>query len=427
MFKLVLSTGTITIISRLAFQIAQILSLPFLVDMYGKELFGELATVISLNIGITLFGLGLSKTMQNVLSKMIGKGNLEQISIQVTKYANATLFSLIFVLTSYISAVWIADSQELEFSISTSLLTLFGISAFFQVINEFMYDVLRGIQNVKLVAKVLATTSFNGVVMLFLSISLKLDLPEMFFLSYVLPHFITTVILISSDNLKKYLDFKAFFIGLKNFNIDFTVYKNKVVWSFFFLTLVQFMMYGADTLIIATNLSLIEAGEYNIISRFYTVSIFVFSAFTSVLWPLIRAKSYKGEKVDFFRLELITFFVSAISFICINLFAESIVYTIFDGVYNNIKMLVFLISIQTSIGIVTSYVIPVLNAYERIVPQIYSALTMLVTKFFLITLWGEQLKVEHVVISTIVPQVVFCLIPLYLVYRNDKHRNNKLQ
>lgn len=187
------------------------------------------------------------------------------------------------------------------------------------------------------------------------------------------------------------------------------------------------MMYGADTLIIATNLSLIEAGEYNIISRFYTVSIFVFSAFTSVLWPLIRAKSYKGEKVDFFRLELITFFVSAISFICINLFAESIVYTIFDGVYNNIKMLVFLISIQTSIGIVTSYVIPVLNAYERIVPQIYSALTMLVTKFFLITLWGEQLKVEHVVISTIVPQVVFCLIPLYLVYRNDKHRNNKLQ
>ncbi|MEJ2075819.1 MAG: hypothetical protein P8X79_20425 [Reinekea sp.] len=290
-FLRIVKTGGIGLFTRLIASVSQIAFIPLLIGLYGKEGFGLIATLVSLNSFIVLSNFGISKSMLNKIARLDGNTDCIQISGVFSKSILAISKLSALTIISLFSAWIVFEALFLGRNILPSLPLYIGfmISAYLNLLLSVFLDLLRGLQKTEKANSYLLVMTVCTILLTGFSIFFGLGLLWFYVLVYVLP----LLLVLSYAFLFSFE--RVYFNYGSNIGCKFNSVFDNTSRSFFILTLVQFLNFGSGTAFVAFILGPAGAAEYNIVFKFYSLFIFALGVFTSVIWPFFTKYQALGE------------------------------------------------------------------------------------------------------------------------------------
>jgi O-antigen/teichoic acid export membrane protein len=412
----IMKSGGYGLLSKVIVSLSQIIFIPLMIQVYGQEKFGILATILSLNAFVALSNFGISKTMQNKVSCL----NYDKDKIEVSYILSESLFIIIklslLVITciALVSTIFLINIPESLFYIQIG--ASFLLSSFCILLISFFYDFYRGCQNPEKSNKIAMFLSIAIVLLTYIALHFELPMFQFFVLAYCVPQVFLIIFMMFISKESKLITWSRFFKVRKKSVI------NKTSKLFFALSVIQFFGFGADTAIITTVLGASAAAEYNIVFRFYTLLIFGFSVFSSTIWPFFA--KYNSEKKYTLMGDIakkgvmLSIIYGGGSFLFIIFIAPIIVEDILNVNIISDHTLYYLLGGQAVLVINTSIVIPMLNAMQKLEGQVYLGLLSITVNVILTIIFIKAYGILGAPLATIISHLIFGVIPLnYILFK----------
>lgn len=403
---LVLKTGLYSIGSRFSYQLIQFLSMPLIINRFGLEVFGFIATLATLNIAATMFNFGLTKKLQNEMSA--GK---EDLSVRINSTIVIVLIMALsmFVLLITGTFVWFEYNNEL-FVGQKGIVLVFAFNISLLLVLSFYSDILKGKLKSDFVEKVGLGSNFFVALFVFISLVLDVNVVFVYAACYTVGPLLSFLIFVSSPTITKLR------IRLSFDKHSIKSCFDRVAISFFLLTFVQFFSFSSDTLIVAKFMSLEDASVYNIGFKVYSVLIFIFSAFSAALWPVVRNQVYNNKNIKFYRYEIVTFLYCFGGFVGITVSGAWFVRDVMSIAIDFPSYFFTLFAIQFVLVVITSFLIPMLNAFEILSKQIYFGFISLFANLVLSVVLINYFGIIGTIMATIIAHLIFGVIPFAFLY-----------
>lgn len=283
--KVIVSGVSWTIVQNLVSILYGVVSVPFLINYFGKGQYGLIGLALSVNVYLQLMDMGLTSTNVKFLSEYLAKGQRIQMqkiySLTHLIYLVIGLLNtfVLFILSFYVDDIFnLTTEQE---PILRHLLLILALNATFSWVSECYDQFLRAYELVDWIKRRATILKLAQFFVLFLTILLKLSIEIYFFMytfviTLILPLTILKAKKIAPD-IKYYLHFdKELFKQIYPFAL-----------SIFSFSIFQFLALNSRPLIIGNISGAEEVADYNIM---YTITmvVMVFSnSFMQVLIPIV--------------------------------------------------------------------------------------------------------------------------------------------
>lgn len=291
--KVIVSGVSWTIVQNLVSILYGVVSVPFLINYFGKGQYGLIGLALSVNVYLQLMDMGLTSTNVKFLSEYLAKGQRIQMqkiySLTHLIYLVIGLLNtfVLFILSFYVDDIFnLTTEQE---PILRHLLLILALNATFSWVSECYDQFLRAYELVDWIKRRATILKLAQFFVLFLTILLKLSIEIYFFMytfviTLILPLTILKAKKIAPD-IKYYLHFdKELFKQIYPFAL-----------SIFSFSIFQFLALNSRPLIIGNISGAEEVAEYNIM---YTITmvVMVFSnSFMQVLIPIVSKMKVSND------------------------------------------------------------------------------------------------------------------------------------
>lgn len=399
---------------------AQLLILPIVIDQYGTKYFGLLTTLLAMNAASSLVGMGISKQMINEIARLIsenrGYKKYAWNNFKLFLYISAILVSVMLVLaTIYFYHIdETLDSQK-------ELIFVFILSFGLIILNSFMVDLYRGLQQQAVIAKYQLYSGWVSIFLVSISLIMKVEVLYYAIFSMFVPPLLSIILGSRNTIFRSIIDLE--------YGVNFGYIKyNTTTFGFFCLGIIQFLSFNLDSLIIVNLLSFDSVAAYNLVNKFNLLSISIFSAFSASLWPVLSRLKYDQHgarkiKLLFIRGVSLTIIYIAGSFFVLAFILKLVLFH-FMGVELDISNNFFIsFAVQNALIIITSFLIPIFNAYGIIKCQIIfgglSTLVNLSLSFIFIPKYGAIGSIW----ATCLAHFSLCVIPYVYIFIKRVWRN----
>lgn len=407
MLSLLVRSGIYGVFSKSILSLSQIFIMPLLLLLYGKSEFGVLLTILSLNAFLALSSFGITKSMQNKISGFVGMANEGGLTENELFYSFWFVFKragLLFLML-YAFSLYFSEIKAYSF-----LVLLFFISGFCQILLNVFMDMYRGIGRPDVPNKYQVVLNLSTVLSASISVLLELSINSFFFFAYVTPYLIALIYQLT----------KHIHIFRKPTQYSTVVFDNAAK-AFLFLMLIQFFGFGLDTFMIASFLGSEAAAEYGVVLRFYNFILFGFTVFTSSSWPLMRRLLAGNDKTAFFKLfrKLNIFLIvyATISSLLLVTTIPKLIAIFFPG-FEKIDLFFFVfISLQLIVVLMTSLIIPLMNALNILREQILFGVLNVISNILITMLLFDEFGIIAAPIGTFISNLLFGVLPLGFLLR----------
>lgn len=321
-----------SIIQNIANIVYGILSVPFLIDYFGKEHYGLIGLALSVNVYIQLLDMGMTNTNIRFFSESITKkdtnGTQRLMSLTMLFYIAIGILNtiILFAVSFYVNDLFNVTADES--TTLRNLLWILGINATFSwliiVFDQYLkaHNLISWIQKRNIILRVLQFVILAATILFHLSI-------ETYFMLYV---FMGTLILplsmLKSRRLSPDIHYKPQF-DKTTFKLTFPYAINVFSFSIFgFITL------NFRPLFLGNLTTPAVVADYSIMETISKVVTIISTSFTQVLLPVITPMVIQADHEGITKLmlkgtKLATLLISGIVFLLIASINE--IFTLYVG------------------------------------------------------------------------------------------------
>lgn len=404
-----------TIINNITSILYGIVSVPFLLNYYGKEEYGLIGIALSVNVYIQLLDIGMTNSIVRFYSEYITKN--EQNKLQKLFSLTHLFYLLIGILNSVILfgvSFFVCDIFKVTPEQATTLrnlLWILGLNATFSWISTCYDQFLTAKELIDWIKKRSTFLKILQFVILFMTIIFEFPI-EVYFLCYI---FITTAILpwtmVKTKRMQPGLVF--------SFGFDSDIFKTVFPYaiSVFSFSIFQFCAINFRPLFLGILSGPGSVAEYQIMNTITSVVVVLSGSFMQVLLPMVTRMRINSDQDGIEILSsagtrYTTIFLSAIVFLLILSMDELVtLYVGPDYVYLTPWICAWLCSLLLSNrNVMTSLVF----TEKRLVPiAIMGAIAMVIASIIYL-LFIPQIGVGGVVIGFAVHEIIhmvfyFCI------------------
>lgn len=363
-----------------------ILLMPVLLNVLGKENFGVWQTILTLISYITILNFGLGNGLRNIITKYLILNDYKSINIaigQTLKKMSVIIITaliifiplyLMYFKTTYLFKNIIDANNEIKFAILISI-SFFLINMILSLSTSISYGLQKSFQ-----------PGFQNLIYLFF----------VYITIFVLNFFYKTNIIIISLIFGVYQSISYIVLFLyhskfQNIKLNFQdkinlQHLNKLSSGFFIVQITALIFVTSDNLIVSNFLGASETADYSVVSKIYFTLISLFSILLIQFWNNVTAAYEKKEqnwiKNTTKKLIFISFVILFIGIIIS--FYKNLILFYWFGENNslNINNSTFLFfSVYTFLHCFNSILINLQNGLGKIKIQIYSSISMIIILF----------------------------------------------
>ncbi len=292
--KVIVSGVAWTAINNVVSILYGIISVPFLINYFGKEEYGLIGLALSVNVYIQLLDMGMTNSNVRFFSEFISKGERDNVQ---KLFSLTNLFYLVIgVLNSLILfgvSFFVSDLFKVtpeQAVILRNLLWILALNATFSWISVCFDQFLRAYELIDWIKKRTTFLKVMQFVILALTVWLHLSI-EVYFFGYI---FIGTVILPLTI-----VKTKSLMHGLKprpkyDKGMLLIVYPYAI--SIFSFSIFQFLAFSFRPLFLGNMSGPGAVAEYNIMNAIATVVTILSSTFIQVLLPIVTKMRVNSDQ-----------------------------------------------------------------------------------------------------------------------------------
>lgn len=291
--KVIISGVAWTVVNNIVSILYGIISVPFLINYFGKEQYGLIGIALSVNVYVHLLDMGMTNSNVRFFSEFIAKKEKDNIQ----KLFNLThLFYLIlgllnsiilFGLSFYVQDLFkVTPDQAL---ILRNLLWILAINATFSWLSTCFDQFIRANELIDWIKKRSTILKLMQFVVLLATIIFKQTI-EFYFFGYV---FLATIILpltvLKTKRITPYLKF--------NFGYDKKVFRTVFPYalSIFSFSIFQFIAFNSRPLILGNISGPGSVAEFSIMNTVASVVTVISGSFMQVLLPIVTKMAVKAD------------------------------------------------------------------------------------------------------------------------------------
>ncbi|EKO3702108.1 oligosaccharide flippase family protein [Vibrio metschnikovii] len=409
----ILKTGIYGVITKLSVQGAQLIILPIVISQYGNDYFGLLTTLLAMNAASSLVGMGISKQMINEIAKLISDNkDYKNYAWNNFKFFFCISTIIMFGMLAFSIVFFNYNNETLESQ--KEIINVFILSFSLIILNSFIVDLYRGLQQQAIVAKYQLYSGLLSIALVSIALFMKFDVIYYAIFSMLISPLLSILLSIKNDIFRSILniDLKVNFRQLKY---------SKTTFGFFCLGVFQFLSFNLDSLLIVNLLSFDASAAYNLINKFNMLSVTIFSSFSASLWPVLsklRYDVYGKERTNglFSKGIMFTTLYVVASFFMLAIVLKFVILNIMRVEIEISNMFYISFAAQNSLVIITSFLIPIFNAYGIIKHQIIfgglATLTNVSLSLILIPKYGAIGSIW----ATCIAHFSLCVIPYTYIF-----------
>lgn len=291
--KVIISGVAWTVVNNIVSILYGIISVPFLINYFGKEQYGLIGIALSVNVYVHLLDMGMTNSNVRFFSEFIAKKEKDNIQ----KLFNLThLFYLIlgllnsiilFGLSFYVQDLFkVTPDQAL---ILRNLLWILAINATFSWLSTCFDQFIRANELIDWIKKRSTILKLMQFVVLLATIIFKQTI-EFYFFGYV---FLATIILpltvLKTKRITPYLKI--------NFGYDKKVFRTVFPYalSIFSFSIFQFIAFNSRPLILGNISGPGSVAEFSIMNTVASVVTVISGSFMQVLLPIVTKMAVKAD------------------------------------------------------------------------------------------------------------------------------------
>lgn len=283
--KVIVSGVAWTAINNVVSIIYGIISVPFLINYFGKEEYGLIGLALSVNVYIQLLDMGMTNSNVRFFSEYISKGEKDNVQ----KLFGLTNFFyllvgilnsvLLFGVSFFVSDLFKVTAEQAI--ILRNLLWILALNATFSWISVCFDQFLRANELIDWIKKRTTFLKVMQFVILALTVWLHLSI-ELYFFGYI---FIGTVIfpltIVKTRKIKKGLKTRPKFdMGMLRIVYPYAI-------SIFSFSIFQFLAFNFRPLFLGNMSGPGSVAEFNIMNAIATVVTILSGTFIQVLLPIV--------------------------------------------------------------------------------------------------------------------------------------------
>lgn len=274
-------------------------SIPLLINYFGKSEYGLIGLAISINIYLQLMDMGFNSTNIRFFSTWLTDGKLEKV--KKAFQTNMSFYSIIGLVNATILLVISLFSKNI-FNVTTEqnvilrhLLYILSVSAFCGWISSCFDQIIKATENVAWIQIRTLITKLLMIVVLIVTIKLRLSIE----LYYALTCLATlSIVPMSINKIRKDLSFVDFIP-----KFDKTILKEIMPYSLniFSFSFFQFSFHNLRTVFLGIRGTMESITDYRILNSIIGIVVMLGGAFISILLPSTAKIVAKGDRNAFYR------------------------------------------------------------------------------------------------------------------------------
>lgn len=330
--KVIFSGVAWTVINNIVSILYGIISVPFLINYFGKEEYGLIGIALSVNVYIQLLDMGMTNSNIRFFSEFLAKEKKDNVQ---KLFSLTHLIYLILGLINFIILFGISFFVQDLFKVTPeqattlkNLLLIIALNVTFSWISTCFDQFLTANELIDWIKKRSAFLKLMQFIILAITIIFKRSI-EFYFFGYI---FLATIILpLSIIKTKKITP------GLKlNFSFDKEIFKLifSYALSIFSFSIFQFLAINLRPLILGNISGPGAVAEFNIMNTIASVITILSSSFMQVLLPIVTKMSVTFDRQGINRIirdgtKYVTILLSFLIFLLIIAIKE--IFTIYVG------------------------------------------------------------------------------------------------
>lgn len=292
--KSIFSSMVWTIMQNIINILYGLISVPYLINYFGKDEYGLIGIALSVNVYVQLLDMGMTNSVVKFYSEYLETQDKERIQ---KLFSFTHLFYIIigivnsltlFIVSFYVDSLFQVTNEQGD--ILRNLLLILALNATFSWLSTCYDQLLLANEMISWTKKRMSFLKLLQFAVLFGVILLKSSI-EVYFLCYV---FLSTFILpLSVRKIKTLLPDLKF-----NFKFDKEVVRSvfPYIFSVFSFSVFQFIASSSRPVLLGNISGPASVAEYNVISTVATVVIIFSSTFTQVLLPVVSKMSVSNDR-----------------------------------------------------------------------------------------------------------------------------------
>ena len=298
--KVIVSGVAWTVIQNVINILYGIISVPFLINYFGKEEYGLIGLALSVNVYIQLLDMGMTNSNVRFFSEYLAKGEKENVQklFSLTHFfytAIGLLNALILFGLSFCVSTLFKVTPEQAITLR-NLLWILALNATFSWISVCFDQFLRANELIDWIKKRLTFLKVMQFAILWITIGLHLSI-ELYFFGYI---FMATVILpLTIVKAKKLMP------ELKlNWKFDRVVFHSIFPYaiSIFSFSIFHYIAFNFRPLFLGNMSGPGAVAEYNVMNTIAMVVTVISGSFMQVLLPIVTKMTVRGEKESIQRM-----------------------------------------------------------------------------------------------------------------------------
>lgn len=323
--KVIVSGVAWTIINNVVSILYGIVSVPFLINYFGKEEYGLIGLALSVNVYIQLLDMGMTNSNVRFFSEYIAKEDKDRIQ---KLFSLTYLFYTIVGLLNSIILFGLSFCVETLFKVTVeqaiilrNLLWVLALNATFSWISVCFDQLLRANELIDWIKKRLSFLKIMQFVILWLTIVLNLSI-ELYFFGYI---FVATFILPWTIlKTRKVMPVLKLRLGFDK-NLFLTVYPYAL--SILSFSIFQFTAFNFRPLFLGGMSGPGAVAEFNVMNTIAMAVTVISGSFMQVLLPIVTKMTVKNDregiqKMMFVGTKYVTILLSMIIFVLIASLSE---------------------------------------------------------------------------------------------------------
>lgn len=291
--KVIISGVAWTVVNNIVSILYGIVSVPFLINYFGKEEYGLIGIALSVNVYIYLLDMGMTNSNVRFFSEFLAKKEQENVQ---KLFSLTHLFYLILGILNSIILFGLSFIVENLFKVSPdqaiilrNLLWILALNATFSWISTCFDQFIRANELIDWIKK--RSTLLKLLQFVILAITIYFRTPiEFYFFGYI---FLATVILpLTIFKTKKIVPDLKF-----NFAFDKDIFNTIFPYaiSIFSFSIFQFLAFNTRPLILGNISGPGAVAEFNIMNTIVSVVTVLSGSFMQVLLPIVTKMSVKSD------------------------------------------------------------------------------------------------------------------------------------
>lgn len=307
-------------------------AIPFLIAYFGKTEFGLITLATSINVYMQLMDMGLNSTNVRFFSLWLSEDNKTKIQdlfqtnlaiYLIIGFINATVLTILAFLSS---TIFNLEANQVE--VFQRLLIILSVTSIISWMSGAFEQLVRGMENVDWVQKVVLFQKLTVIIILVLTILLKLDIITYFLLTSSSIVICIPLYLKKIKNALPYLRFTP--------KVDKTILKDILPYglSIFSFSLFQFTFFNLRPVFLGIQGTMDSVADYRVMDGICTLSTLVGSVFMGVLLPSATRVVAQKDKESYYRVaydgtKYLTIIMAYVSFLLIS--ASKDILTVYVG------------------------------------------------------------------------------------------------